>query len=213
VPFSCPNYNATMLAIMNEPHRPLPELVLGVDVQLSALVDKCLTKDRERRIATAAELGDRLERIAMRLAMRAGDARFTPKRRATDRVSRISLLPSEPPAVETAPESVPSVRGWQFVTRQRVPRSVIAASTALGGTAIGIAIGVAIASPMTADPDDRRHSSWLEPSASNGIQREVMASSPTAARPIERGAKAAREVATSDAVAVKPRASDLRSRP
>lgn len=153
VPFSAPNYNTMMLAIINEPHEPLTALAFDVDPGLAALVDRCLAKDREQRVQTASEVGDKLERIAMRLAAKVGDGRFTPRRRATDRVSRISLLPP-PPATEREPEQ-----------RARTSRTLLAAGSALGGTALGIAIGMALASSRAPNtPVVVGDSTGLEPS-------------------------------------------------
>ncbi len=67
LPFDAGNYNALMVKIISEPHPPLTERVVGIPVELSQLVDRMLEKDRERRVASAGELADRLERIYVRL--------------------------------------------------------------------------------------------------------------------------------------------------
>ena len=67
LPFDATNYNALMVKIIDEPHRPLSELAPGVPTELCQLVDVLLQKDRTRRLASAAELAQRLERIYVRL--------------------------------------------------------------------------------------------------------------------------------------------------
>ncbi len=63
LPFDANNYNALMLAIITQPHRPLNELAPEVPPQLSALVDQLLEKDRTKRVSSAGELAQRLERV------------------------------------------------------------------------------------------------------------------------------------------------------
>ncbi|NRA33506.1 MAG: serine/threonine protein kinase [Polyangiaceae bacterium] len=86
MPFHAKNYNALMVAVMTETHRPLVELVPSVDSELVALVGRCLIKDRNDRIGSAGELSARLGAITRRLATEASDWSRTPKRRVTDRV-------------------------------------------------------------------------------------------------------------------------------
>jgi serine/threonine-protein kinase len=67
VPFDAANYNALMVAILTQPHRPVCEVAPGVPVELSQVVDQALAKDRTQRIGTARELADRLEAVAIRI--------------------------------------------------------------------------------------------------------------------------------------------------
>lgn len=64
LPFDAPNYNALMMAIITRPHRPAHELSPGVPLEISEIIDHCLTKDRARRIGTARELAELLEAAA-----------------------------------------------------------------------------------------------------------------------------------------------------
>ncbi len=85
-PFSSRNYNALMVDIMTQAHRPLSEAVPGVDRSLAVIVEGCLVKDREHRIASSHELADRLAAVARRLG-RADEAFMEgPRRRETDRL-------------------------------------------------------------------------------------------------------------------------------
>jgi serine/threonine-protein kinase len=68
VPFDAPNYNALMVAIITQHHRPLKELVSDVPAELEALVDNLLDKDRTKRVSTAREVADQLEHIAAKLS-------------------------------------------------------------------------------------------------------------------------------------------------
>ncbi len=63
LPFDASNYNALMVCIIHEPHRPVQQLAPDVPGPLCDLVDMALSKDRNQRIASAGELADRLERI------------------------------------------------------------------------------------------------------------------------------------------------------
>jgi serine/threonine protein kinase len=64
VPFDAPNYNALMLAIITRPHRPAIDAAPGVPVEMSGIIDRCLTKERSHRIGTARELAELLEAAA-----------------------------------------------------------------------------------------------------------------------------------------------------
>lgn len=67
LPFDANNYNALMLVIITEPHRPVLQMNPQVPVELANLIDHCLQKDRDVRMPTAGELGDALERVYVRL--------------------------------------------------------------------------------------------------------------------------------------------------
>jgi serine/threonine-protein kinase len=67
LPFDANNYNALMLCIITQPHRPVIEIAPDVPLELSQLVDRCLFKERERRVRSAGELANELERIYSRL--------------------------------------------------------------------------------------------------------------------------------------------------
>lgn len=86
LPFASRNYNALMVEIMTQAHRPVSEMVPGLDRTLAVIVEGCLVKDREHRIASASELAERLAAVARRLG-RADDAQQDgPRRRSTDRL-------------------------------------------------------------------------------------------------------------------------------
>jgi serine/threonine-protein kinase len=63
LPFDANNYNALMICIISEPHRPLGIVHPEVPPELATLVDRALAKDRNQRIRSAGELADELERI------------------------------------------------------------------------------------------------------------------------------------------------------
>jgi eukaryotic-like serine/threonine-protein kinase len=67
IPFDAPNYNALMVSIITQPHRPVAEVAPGVPADLSQIVDQALSKDRADRVGTARELADRLEAVAARI--------------------------------------------------------------------------------------------------------------------------------------------------
>jgi eukaryotic-like serine/threonine-protein kinase len=90
-PYSGPNYNALMFAILQKSHEPLLNLVPQIDSQLAELVESCLVKDREVRTGSARELASQLEQVAMRLSRDRGRSRYLPLRRSVDR-----LRPTDP---------------------------------------------------------------------------------------------------------------------
>jgi serine/threonine protein kinase len=65
VPFNETNYNAVLAAILSHRHRRLNEVIPGLPDILSETVDLCLVKDRNRRMATAAQLAARLEDVLL----------------------------------------------------------------------------------------------------------------------------------------------------
>jgi serine/threonine protein kinase len=67
LPFDANNYNALMLCIITQPHRPVIEVAPDVPLELSQLVDCCLHKERNRRLRSAGELAGHLEHIYSRL--------------------------------------------------------------------------------------------------------------------------------------------------
>lgn len=85
-PFSGPNYNALMFAILQSPHESLTNLLPQLDPELAELVENCLIKDREVRTGSAQELAAQLEQIALRLSRDRGRSRYVPLRRSVDRI-------------------------------------------------------------------------------------------------------------------------------
>ena len=146
-PFRANNYNALMLAIVSTPHRPVCQVVSGLDSELGRAVESCLVKDRDARTQSALELAEDLERVARRIG-RSDVVPGAPRRRALDRIpSRaVRAIPASPSAAQLPPRTFPvGVRCWQFLTRHAPPTGIMAGG-AIGGTAFGLAIGVAVAS-------------------------------------------------------------------
>ena len=67
-PFDGANYNALMVAILNDPCRPIAELNPSLPRELCEIVDAALEKDRDKRVRTARELAERLEAVAARIS-------------------------------------------------------------------------------------------------------------------------------------------------
>jgi serine/threonine protein kinase len=86
LPFASRNYNALMVEIMTQAHRPVSEQAPGVDRTLAVIVEGCLVKDRAHRIASASELAERLAAVARRLGRADEGALEGPRRRTTDRL-------------------------------------------------------------------------------------------------------------------------------
>lgn len=129
LPFDAGNYNALMVKIISEPHVPVLERDATIPVELAQLVDRLLEKDRDRRIASAGELADRLERIYVRLTDTplAAPERQTTIPPQTDRTSSLS---------------------WQARTLARGPHQ---RRTAIAGLLVGIG-GLAVAVMLALKP-------------------------------------------------------------
>jgi eukaryotic-like serine/threonine-protein kinase len=84
--FSSRNYNALMVDIMTQPHRPVSDLAPHADRTLAVIVEGCLVKDREHRIGSSSELAGRLAAVARRLGRAEDIAMEGPRRRSTDRL-------------------------------------------------------------------------------------------------------------------------------
>jgi eukaryotic-like serine/threonine-protein kinase len=63
LPFGANNYNALMMAIMSMPHPPVQLHAPECPPALAGLLDECLSKERGKRVRSAAQLAERLERI------------------------------------------------------------------------------------------------------------------------------------------------------
>lgn len=131
--FSSRNYNALMVDIMTQPHRPVSELQPAADRALAVIVEGCLVKDRDHRIASASELAERLASVARRLG-RAEDAGMEgPRRRSTDRLPPVRGVVG---AFERPPSSSHSRAEAGAISRRR-----LASYAACAGLLIG-ALGV-----------------------------------------------------------------------
>jgi len=122
LPFDASNYNALMVKIIREPHVPVAQRSTTVPVELVQVVDRLLEKDRARRVASAGELADKLERIYVRLT---DTPLFAPERQTTI-----------PPHSDHT-----SDLGWQARTLVRGPHR---SRAAIAGLAVGVA-GLAFA--------------------------------------------------------------------
>ncbi len=64
IPFDGENYNQQILAVVTEEHRPAS--VHGVEAELSAIIDRCLQKDRDHRFTSASDMLSELGRYVAR---------------------------------------------------------------------------------------------------------------------------------------------------
>ncbi len=69
LPFDANNYNALMLRIITQPHRPAIEVAPEIPPELSVLTDRCLQKNRDDRLRSADDLANELERIYATLTL------------------------------------------------------------------------------------------------------------------------------------------------
>lgn len=141
-PFRNNNYNALMVDIMTHAHRPIRELLPALDRELADLIEQCLKKDRDERLATARELAFKLSSIARRLATAPEELERTPRRRATDRLPE----PVERQSLEDAGLPL-GVRFWHGLGLPIPSRGAVGLMAAAAGIAIGIGIGTHIDKP------------------------------------------------------------------
>ncbi len=123
VPFRAANYNSLMCAILTTPHRPVSEAVPGIDPAVAAIIERCLEKDRDLRFANAGALAAALDEVASAT----GGAH----------------CPAMPPSLADRARGV--VRGWQLLARAASPRRLVISSSAVGGSMLGVTLGVAVA--------------------------------------------------------------------
>jgi eukaryotic-like serine/threonine-protein kinase len=64
-PFNENNYNAVLTAILTHRHKALSTVIPGLPPVLSETIDLCLAKDRNRRLASADLLTERLEQVML----------------------------------------------------------------------------------------------------------------------------------------------------
>jgi serine/threonine-protein kinase len=131
IPFDANNYNALMLRIITQDHTKVHEHAPEVPLELSQLVDQLLDKERDKRIHSAGELAERLERIYAKLTQ-------TP-------LSRPERMLSVPPPAATMTQ-----QGWLASTgpgrgRVSVPLVVGAMLALMGIVGGGIALSQASA--------------------------------------------------------------------
>ncbi|MCA9594560.1 MAG: serine/threonine protein kinase [Myxococcales bacterium] len=150
-PFDAKNYNALMLAIMTVPHTPLGVLMPELPDELVDVVESCLVKDREARTQSAEDVAKQLDHVVRVLEQ------SPRRRRVTDRLPLPDRVTPLPRAARMPPRTYPlGIRCWQFLSRSVPPKGVVAASGALGGTAVGLALGVALSANAPPSPLEAR---------------------------------------------------------
>jgi serine/threonine-protein kinase len=148
IPFDAANYNALMLAIITREHQPIAEIRPGVPRALSELVDATLTKDRAKRIATANELAERLEALAM--TMTDAPVRFVPGAKASiSGVSPPVLVPAPARQFSTT-EGTWSEGRKTAMMRGRSSVYYVAGALLLTAAAIGAVAVMQLRGPMVA---------------------------------------------------------------
>jgi serine/threonine protein kinase len=113
LPFDANNYNALMLCIITQPHKPVVEIAPHIPLELSQLTDLCLQKDRDNRLRSTGELAIELERIYSKLTQ-------TPLARPERHIS-LSIPPGDGP----------TQHGW-FKVRTRNGQSRLSPGVLIG---------------------------------------------------------------------------------
>ena len=136
VPFNENNYNAVLSAILTRKHRSLREIDPRIPESLSETVDLCLVKDRNRRMASAAQLAAHLEQVVVECAGKDGvaslrAARPEPPRGSPPDVAPRSrkAVPSESDATEVmSRDSLPVEQSPESLRREARQRRLRAAA-------------------------------------------------------------------------------------
>jgi serine/threonine-protein kinase len=188
-PFEGENQLATLhLLSTGEPPKPLPESVPG---PIAAVVAAALDFDPEKRIATAAELGRRLEDALLEVKARASHAdvaafvgRFLAERAAARRKAvelalkaasdREQLNSSVMTAMRESmvePQSSPDLEGEPAVPATSAPRSTSSPDLSVSGDALsGGTLGrAAVATPSGGTPTPPRPRTWIAVAAAIGV--------------------------------------------
>jgi serine/threonine-protein kinase len=137
LPFAANNYNALMLAIINTPHPPVLLHAPETPGPLAEIVESCLAKERGKRVRSAAQLAEQLERAYCSLT---GTPLEHPERSMT--ITR-SLQQA------SATQSTWS-RMRDVVADPRRSRGLVLGAVALVGLVIGLGVWAAQASPAAA---------------------------------------------------------------
>lgn len=182
-PFRNTNYNALMVDIITHPHRPILELVPTLDRELADIIEGCLRKDREQRVASAALVAQRLTAIARRLATDPRELDRTPRRRATDR------LPETLSQEALAETGLPwAVQFWHGLGLPVPSKTSVLCGLIVIGTALGFGFGrltqapapviIQAAAPVSRtippDPSPTPEPALVESEGEVDLQRAVM---------------------------------------
>jgi eukaryotic-like serine/threonine-protein kinase len=132
IPHQAPNYNALMVRILSNDCDPVSSRKADLPPRLCNIIDACLKRERDERMASAGALTSQLESVLRELR----SARFREQggRRASDANLRLSK-PSYPPGERGMEGGAASTaHGW--LARRGVPRGALIAA------AVGLAFGV-----------------------------------------------------------------------
>ena len=153
VPFDAANYNALMVEIITKDHRPANEITPDCPSELSRVIDQALEKERDKRIQSARDLADRLERALMMIT-------GTPYVQYQPRMSMLSV---RPPAL-SIPQIHTTAGPWSDAapTLVRPPKSKTPYIAAGFGAAALVVAGIVVAvrsAPPVVDVASRASSS------------------------------------------------------
>ena len=130
-PFEGAHTTATMKKILIDPTPILPENIVGVPLQIRAVLERALAKDPDQRFQTAAELAQAIERTGQSVPI-GGPSGGQLQKMATDRGSS-PQVPAMTPSISTAEPSVSEPPGYRLFNSNAV----------LGGTILGGPIAAA----------------------------------------------------------------------
>lgn len=128
-PYTGANYNALMVSILMDKHRPAIELNPAIGQELSDLVEAALEKNRDKRIRTARDLAERLESIATRIT-------GTPYPGFTGRTRSIPPVPKPMPTPTETWVEVPAARRRTSPIVWLSGAIFVAAVVGMGGLAV-----------------------------------------------------------------------------
>jgi serine/threonine-protein kinase len=143
VPFDAANYNALMVEIITKDHQAANEITPDCPSELSRVIDQALEKERDKRIQSARDLADRLERALMAIT-------GTPYMQYQPRISMLSVRPP----MGSQPQIGTTAGPWSDAapTLIRPPKSKMPyVAAGFGATALivaGILVAVRSAPPV-----------------------------------------------------------------
>ncbi|MEM9072789.1 MAG: serine/threonine-protein kinase [Myxococcota bacterium] len=105
LPYAAETPHGTLVAVATQTHAPLRTVEPGIHPDLAALVDRCLSRDMQKRPQNAAELRDRLKPMMAKESVRAT---------LNDHAARPSPVSVNPPTVEVPAATTEERRpaGW-----------------------------------------------------------------------------------------------------
>ncbi len=99
LPFEGSNVTATLMAVVQQEPKPLEEVVKGIDPELSQIIARLMSKNRERRPKSAAEVAKSLNAVLQRLKQAPNPKAAPPASQAAAEANALPVIVTEQTSV------------------------------------------------------------------------------------------------------------------